>query len=155
MTRAEPTGPAGYDRDLALLLSRAERLLSARLTVLLEPENCTLEQWHVLSILADGHGHMTTEIADFALLPAPALNSLLDRMAADGLVYRRADNRDRRRALAYLALAGRDLYERAAAIIAQAEDELAATLGDNGDLTRWLARLTEVLAPARALRPAQ
>jgi DNA-binding MarR family transcriptional regulator len=156
MMPARQTGPAGHDRDLDRLLSQAERLLSARLTILLEAENCTLEQWRVLSILSDGRGHVMAEIADFALLPAPALSSVLDRMAADGLVYRRADNRDRRRVLAYLALAGRDLYERAAAVIAQAEAELASAVGDNGDLSRWLTRLTAALATSAApvLRPA-
>src|SRR5512146_1485114 len=157
MTPAEPTEHAGrtpQDRDLAHLLSNAERLLSARVATLLEPENCTLEQWRVLKLLADGNGHIMTEIADFAMLPAPTLTKLMDRMAFDGLVYRRADSRDRRRVLAYLALAGRDLYERAAAIVARAEAELAAALGDDGELARWLPRLTASITDAHALRPA-
>jgi DNA-binding MarR family transcriptional regulator len=154
MTPAEPSGRTVHDRDLAHLLSRAERLLSARVATLLERENCTLDEWRVLKILADGHGHIMTEIADYAMLPAPALAKLMDRMAFDGLVYRRADSRDRRRVLAYLALAGRDLYERAAAIVARAEAELAAALGDNGELARWLTRLTAALTDAQAPRPA-
>jgi DNA-binding MarR family transcriptional regulator len=131
MTPAEPAGRTAHDRDLAHLLSRAERLPPARLSTLLAPENCTLDEWRVLKILADGRGHVMTEIADSAQLPAPALTKLMDRMVYDGLVYRRADSRDRRRALAYLALAGRDLYERAAAIVARAAAELAAALGDD------------------------
>jgi DNA-binding MarR family transcriptional regulator len=154
MTPAEPAGRTGRDRDLAHLVSRAERLLSARLAALLEPERCTLDEWRVLKILADGHGHVMTEIADFAMLPAPTLTKLMDRMASDGLVYRRADSGDRRRILAYLALAGRDLYERAGAIVAHADAELADALGDDGDLARWLTRLTEALADAQAHRPA-
>jgi DNA-binding MarR family transcriptional regulator len=131
MTPAEPAGRSAHDRDLAHLLSRAERLPPARLAALLEAENCTLDEWRVLKILADGHGHVLTEIADSAMLPAPALTQLMDRMVYDGLVYRRADSRDRRRVLAYLALAGRDLYERAAAIVARAAAELATSLGDD------------------------
>jgi DNA-binding MarR family transcriptional regulator len=157
MTPAEPTeyaGRTGRDRDLAHLLSLAERLLAARLAALLEPEHCTLEEWRVLKLLADGRGHVMTEIADFAMLPAPTLTKLMDRMARDGLVYRRADSRDRRRVLAYLALAGRDLYERADAVVARAEAELAAALGDDGDLARWLTRLTAALTDAQAHRPA-
>jgi DNA-binding MarR family transcriptional regulator len=125
MTPAEPPGQTAHDRDLAHLLSHAERLLSARVATLLEPEKCTLDEWRVLKVLADGRGHVMTEIADFAMLPAPALTALVDRMAFDGLVYRRADSHDRPRVLAYLALAGRDLYERAAAIVARAEAESA------------------------------
>lgn len=48
-----------------------------------------------------------TEIADFAMLPAPTLTKLMDRMVSDNLVYRRADERDRRRVAPYLAEPGR------------------------------------------------
>ena len=155
MTPAQPAGPIVYDCDLAHLLSRAERLLTARVATLLEPEHCTLDEWRVLKILSDGHGHIMTEIADFAMLPAPTLTELMDRMVFDGLVYRRDDAPDRRSVLAYLALAGRDLYERAAAIIARAEAEIAAALGDDGELARWLTRLTSVLTATPAACPAQ
>src|SRR6266700_5479175 len=113
--------PAEPTRDLAHQLSRAERLLSARMSALLENEHCTLEEWRVLTILSDGQGHIMTEVADFAMVPAPTLTKLMDRMVSAGLVYRRADDRDRRRVLAYLADRGHALYERAAAAIAAAE----------------------------------
>jgi DNA-binding MarR family transcriptional regulator len=139
----QSTEPA---RDLAHQLSRAERLLSGWMSVRLEEEHCTLEEWRVLKILSDGQGHIMTEIAEFAMLPAPTLTKLMDRMVSAGLVYRRADDKDRRRVLAYLAEQGHALYERAAALLAAAEDELAGRLGDAADLTRWLTRLTDVLA---------
>jgi DNA-binding MarR family transcriptional regulator len=137
-----PTEPT---RDLAHQLSRAERLLSGWMSALLENEHCTVEEWRVLTILSDGQGHIMTEIADFAMLPAPTLTKLMDRMVSEGLVYRRADDRDRRRVLAYLADRGHVLYEQAAAIIAAAEGELAARLGDTIDLSRWLTRLADAL----------
>lgn len=136
-------------RDLAQQLSRVERLLSGRMAALLEGEHCSLEEWRVLKILADGQGHIMTEVADFAMLPAPTLTKLMDRMVSAGLVYRRADDRDRRRVLAYLAERGRARYERAAAALAAAEAELAARFGDAAALSRQLARLAEALgAPA-------
>jgi DNA-binding MarR family transcriptional regulator len=147
----KPTEPS---RDLAHQLSHAERLLSTWMSALLEEEHCTLEEWRVLKILSDGQGHIMTEIAEFAMLPAPTLTKLMDRMVSAGLVYRRADDRDRRRVLAYLAEHGRALYERAAALLAAAEAELAVRLGDSGDLTRWLSRLEDVLtAPLTAECP--
>jgi DNA-binding MarR family transcriptional regulator len=153
-----PTEPT---RDLAHQFSRAERLLSGRMSALLENEHCTLEEWRVLKILSDGQGHIMTEIADFAMLPAPSLTKLMDRMVSEGLVYRRADDQDRRRVLAYLAEHGRALYERAAALLAAAETELVVQLGDTGDLSRWLTRLTDALTaqltptarPTRSDRP--
>jgi DNA-binding MarR family transcriptional regulator len=134
------------DHDLAHQLSRAERLLSGQLSALLEREHCTLEEWRVLKILSDGNGHIMTEIADFAMLPAPTLTKLMDRMVAAGLVYRRADDHDRRRVLAHLAEAGRDRYGRASAALAAAEAELSARIGDAGDLSRLLTRLTGALS---------
>jgi DNA-binding MarR family transcriptional regulator len=139
-----PTEPV---RDLAHQLSRAERLLSGRLSALLEEqEHCTLEEWRVLKILSDGQGHIMTEVAEFAMLPAPTLTKLMDRMVSAGLVYRRADDRDHRRVLAHLAEHGRALHERAAARLAAAEAELAVRLGDTRDLASWLTRLADALA---------
>ncbi|MBR7831121.1 hypothetical protein KDK95_32750, partial [Actinospica sp. MGRD01-02] len=59
-------------RDLAHLLSRAEHAAVRRFTAALEAEapGCSLEQWWVLDLLADGEGHTMTEIAEHALLPA-------------------------------------------------------------------------------------
>lgn len=141
--------------DLSHQLSRAERLLARRMSALLERERCTLEEWRVLKVLADGHGHSMSEIADFAMLPAPTLTKLMDRMVGEILVYRRADERDRRRVLAYLAPAGRARHERAAALLSADEADLAASLGDDGALSRWLHRLTDVLtAPLSDEAPA-
>jgi DNA-binding MarR family transcriptional regulator len=144
MTPPEPA------RDLAHQLSRAERLLSGWLSALLQEEQCTLEEWRVLKILSDGQGHIMTEIAEFALLPAPTLSKLMDRMVSSALVYRRADDQDRRRVLAYLADDGRARYERTAARVAAAEAELAGQLGGTGELASWLTRLADVLGPPRA-----
>lgn len=147
-----PTEPSW---DFTHQLSRAERLLASLMSALLEPEHCTLEEWRVLKILSDGHGHIMTEVADFAMLPAPTLTKLIDRLVSDGLVYRRADERDRRRVLAYLSAAGRARYERLAALLSAAEARLAASLGDDGELARWLSRLTDILtAPVAAEAPA-
>lgn len=142
-----PTEPA---RDLAHQLSRAERLLSGWMSALLQREQCTLEEWRVLKILSDGQGHTMTEIAEFALLPAPTLSKLMDRMVSAVLVYRRADDQDRRRVLAYLAEDGRTRYERAAARLAAAEAELARQLGGTGELTSWLIRLADILGTPRS-----
>lgn len=92
---------------LAHLLSHAERRLGLRMTAVLAEENCSVEQWRVLSIIADGKGHPMTEIADQALMPAPSLTKLVDRMVADNLVHRRPDRADRRRVLLHLTARGR------------------------------------------------
>jgi DNA-binding MarR family transcriptional regulator len=132
-------------RDLVHQSSRAERLLAGRMPEILATEDCTLEQWRVLKILADGRGHIMTDVADSAMLPAPTLTALVDCMVSEGIVYRRADDTDRRCVLVYLSLHGRDLYERAAEVLSAAEAELVAARGDNGDLSRLPARLADTL----------
>lgn len=147
-----PTEPS---RDLTHQLSRAERLLAGRMSEFLERQHCTLEEYRVLKILSDGRGHSMTEIAEFAILPAPTLTKLMDRMVSENLLYRRADERDRRRVLAYLAAPGLARYQRVHELLSAAEAGLAASLGDDGELSRWLSRLTDILtAPAPADAPA-
>lgn len=143
--------PTGQSRDLAHQLSRAERLLTGRMSAILHRENCTLEEWRVLKILADGRGHAMTEIADFAMLPAPEVADLVDRLVSEGLLYRREHGPD---TLAYLSLQGRDRYESAGELLSAAEAELGEALGDQGQLAGWLDRLYGVLSvPAQAGPP--
>ena len=130
---------------LAHLLSHAERRLGLRMAAVLAEEDCTVEQWRVLSIIADGKGHPMTEIADQALMPAPSLTKLVDRMVADNLVHRRPDRADRRRVLLHLTARGRTLHQRAAHRLLADQTRLLDVIGDHGDLVRLLARLTAAL----------
>ncbi|WP_405995485.1 MarR family winged helix-turn-helix transcriptional regulator [Streptomyces sp. NBC_00986] len=138
---------------LAHLLSHAERRLGLRMTAVLSEENCSLEQWRVLSVIADGKGHPMTEIADQVLMPAPSLTKLVDRMVADNLVYRRPDSSDRRRVLLHLTGRGRALHQRAAHRLLTDQTRLLGAIEDQGDLVRLLARLTAALDqdPAEAI----
>jgi DNA-binding MarR family transcriptional regulator len=136
---AEPSG------ELARLLSHTERRLAQRLAAVLAEEGCSVEQWRVLSIAADGQGHPMTEIAGYALLPAPSLTKLVDRMIADNLVYRRPDPADRRRVLLHLSARGRILHERAAHRVHTDQVRLLDAIGDHGELGRTLLLLAATL----------
>jgi DNA-binding MarR family transcriptional regulator len=103
---------ARHDEDLAYLLSQTERRVTERLSAALEVEGLTLAQWRVLSLLSNGAGHAMSEVAEFAMLPAPTLTKVVDQMVSSNLVYRRADLRDRRRVLIYLTARGRRLHQR-------------------------------------------
>ena len=129
---------------LAQALSRAERSVTGRLAAVLEREGCSVEQWRILVLLADGDGHPMSEIAEFALVPAPSLTRMVDRMATDGLVHRTVDARDRRRVLVHLTRQGRELHRSAAALVEQQGHALAGD-GDQADLRR-LQELLEALA---------
>jgi DNA-binding MarR family transcriptional regulator len=142
------SAPAAAMQRLAQLLSQAEHGVTRRLGRVLEEEHCTVEQWRALVLLADGVSHSMSEVAEFALLPAPTLTRLVDRMVADNLAYRTADPQDRRRVLVHITPRGRavqkHLAERIessqAAILAEADPaevaQLAALLTDLADRLR-------------------
>ena len=101
------------------LLSRVEREVTGRLTALLAAEGCTVDEWRVLSLLARTGGRPMTAIAQATLLLPPTLTKRVDRMVADGLVYRRVGVDDRRRVLVLLAPRGRIAHDRLAPLVAQ------------------------------------
>ena len=124
-------------QDLAQALSRAERRVVSRLARELQAEGRTIEQWRVLVLLADGHGHSMSAIAEFALTPAPSLTRVIDRMVSDGLVHRTVDPGDRRRVLVRITARGTGLHRQLAARI---EREHRDVLGaaDAADARRLL-----------------
>lgn len=138
----------GSERDLFHVLSRTEHRAGRRLAAVLDAAGCSVEQWRALALLADGRGHPMTELAEFALLPAPTATKLIDRMVAGNLVYRRADPADRRRVLVYLAERGRDLHSRLSVPLRQLQAELLELIGDAGDLVDRIGRLADALDPA-------
>jgi DNA-binding MarR family transcriptional regulator len=127
-------------QDVAQALSRAERCVTRQLARALEADGCTIEQWRVVLLLADGRGHPMSEIAEFALVPAPSLTRLIDRMVTDGLVHRRADARDRRRVLVHLTRRGRALHARLEQRVGRERHAVLADL-EPGEAERLLTLL--------------
>jgi DNA-binding MarR family transcriptional regulator len=115
------------------------------LSAALESEGLTLAQWRVLSLLSDGTGHTMTEAATFAMLPAPTLTKVVDRMVSLNLVYRRPDLGDRRRVLIYSAARGRRLHQRLARDLGPAVRVLpdVADGQDAAQLARLLRRILD------------
>jgi DNA-binding MarR family transcriptional regulator len=132
---------------LPRLLAAVERKVSVRLAAALQSEGSTVEQWRILSLLADNRGHAMTEVADYALLPAPTLTKVVDRMVAANLVYRRVDESDRRRVLALLSPRGRTVYRSLQQTVEQERSELFTLLaGDAEELHAVLARVDQRLS---------
>jgi DNA-binding MarR family transcriptional regulator len=123
------------------LLSQAQRYVARELTRILKDEGSTVEEWRTLALLADGSSHSMTEIAEFAMLPAPTLTRLIDRMVADNLLYRKVDPRDRRRVLVQISARGRSLHEHLAERV---ERDRLSIVGDADG--RHIANLVDLLA---------
>lgn len=131
------------------LLTRAERRLTTRLAGALAAEGSTLDEWRVLSLLAQLGGQSMSAIAAATLLPPPTLTKRIDGMVADGLVHRRVDDADRRRVLVLLAPRGRTAYNRLARHVHEENARIAhlalRSSLDIGELAGLLADLVGVL----------
>jgi DNA-binding MarR family transcriptional regulator len=103
-----------------------------------------VEQWRVLRLLSDDVGHPMTDVAEYAMLPGPTVTRLVDRMVSDNLVYRRADDWDRRRVLVYLSEFGKEYSQKLSEVVDQHRLELAEAAGvDAGKLAGTLSRLVD------------
>ena len=116
--------------DAAVALGRAAYRVERRIDeVVRPPDGPGLDAWRVLHLLADDAGHPMSEIAAHAMVPAPTLTKIVDRLADRGLVYRRADDADRRRVLVLLSGRGRTLHDELAPRVAAVERAVHEALG--------------------------
>lgn len=122
--------PRFIDDYLSYLLARASHLVSRQFHAQLKPRGMPVPVWRVLSTLSDGDGLPVTELAKITLFKQPTLTKVIDRMSKQGLVERRASERDRRKVLVFITAKGRgqiaDLLSRAK----QHEREVLAGLSD-------------------------
>lgn len=134
MSSAAPRTDAATGPATATALSRAAYRVQRRIEeVVRPPEGPGLDAWRVLDLLADGHGHPMSEIATHAMVPAPTLTKIVDRLVDRGLVYRRPDDVDRRRVLVLLAQRGRDQHAALRPAVAAVEREVLDLLGADAD----------------------
>lgn len=129
--------------SLSQLLARVEHRVSSRVEAVLSAAALSLDQWRVLTLLADGRGHSMTEIASHVIVPAPTLTKIVDRLVEAALVHRAVDEADRRRVLVLASEHGAGLHERLAPEVGRVESDVVAELGadDVAQLLRLLGRL--------------
>lgn len=133
---------AGIGDDETLrLLSMVERTLTSRIDDALRALGAGIDQWRILALLAEHGGQPMTAVAEHAMLLAPKLSKLIDRMVAANLVLRRADVEDRRRVLVAASDRGRRALAEWDRVVVAVQDELRAVLGaDTAQLTELLRR---------------
>ena len=105
-------------------LTRAQRYAAQGLSRLLAEDGCTLDQWRVLRVLADGEGHPMGEVAGELLLAQPTLTRVVDGLVDRALVYRRVSDADGRKVAVHLSRQGRTRLTRLDAIAAAHEAAL-------------------------------
>jgi DNA-binding MarR family transcriptional regulator len=131
------------------VLSGAERRVSNRFAGVLATQGSTLDEWRVLSLLVQRGGQSMSAIAAATSMTPPTLTKRIDVMVADGMVYRRVDDTDRRRVLVLLAPRGKTAHQRLAEHVAQERSRiavLAAGVGlDVEEIATALTRFSHAL----------
>jgi DNA-binding MarR family transcriptional regulator len=128
------TDPSTTRLGAAATLGRAAHLVARRIEDAVRPPHGPgLDAWRVLDLLADDEGHPMSEIAAHAMVPAPTLTKIVDRLVDRGFVYRRPDGVDRRRVLVQLAERGRELHLSLSPAVRAVEDDVRSALGPDAD----------------------
>ncbi|WP_300015070.1 MarR family transcriptional regulator [Pseudonocardia sp.] len=150
-------GPGRLDGDESLrLLSLVERAATQRLDEALRAHGSGIDQWRILSLLVEQGGCPMNVVGDHAMMLAPKLSKLVDRMVSANLVLRRADEHDRRRVLVFASPRGREALAAWDAASAEVQQQFREILGSDTELlddllrrlSRGLIRTTEPAPPA-------
>lgn len=114
--------------QLGYIIASVNRELEEELEERLRPAGVPIEQLRVLEVLHNADGRSMGEVAAAALVDAPTLTKIIDRMVSDNLVFRGPDPGDRRRVLIFLAAAGRALHKRLKSVTVAQEKRLSKNL---------------------------
>jgi MarR family transcriptional regulator, transcriptional regulator for hemolysin len=112
-------------REIAFTIMDVARLLKTHADQRARQYGMTRAQWAVLFRLDRSEGLKQSELAEILDLQPISLTRLLDRLAGNGLIERRADPNDRRANRLFLTPAARPLLERLSAL---GEDMMANVL---------------------------
>ena len=103
--QASTFGPTS--RSLPIALLRARETVMAPIREMLQESGISEQQWRVLRVVEEAGEIEQSAIAHAACLQLPSLTRILRSMAAEGLVSRTVDKRDRRRTLVRVTSRGR------------------------------------------------
>jgi DNA-binding MarR family transcriptional regulator len=126
-----PPPPSLADRT-GFLLARAHHRFHDRADEVLRPFGIQIRQFGVLTRMADGTSSQR-ELADRLEVSTPVVVELVDALEAAGLVERRRDPDDRRLNALHVTRGGRDVLERATAVLLAANEDLTRPIGEEGD----------------------
>ncbi len=137
------------EREIAFTIMDVARLLKTYADQRARQYGMTRAQWAVLFRLDRAEGLKQSELAELLDLQPITLTRLLDRLAENGLIERRADPNDRRANRLFLTPAARPLLEQ----LADLGEDMMATVLDGLDaktIERTLRDLERVRENLRA-----
>jgi MarR family transcriptional regulator, transcriptional regulator for hemolysin len=144
----ECVGPGCDDIRLGFLIHDVSRMRRTAYDQLMKPMGVTRAQWWVLAHLSRHDGMMQTELAEALEVGKASLGSLIDRLAAAGLVERRAVPGDRRAKRVHLAKPGYLLVQRMTEAEISLNERILVSLSpaDRGMMIRALSAVKQALA---------
>ncbi|QVQ52661.1 MarR family transcriptional regulator [Spiractinospora alimapuensis] len=134
-TVTSPVDPLVLRHVAAELDRRAERVV--------REFGLTVDQWRMLEMLSTRDAPTMSALATVLGLTGATTTRIADRLATQALAYRDADAGDRRRVVLRPSRRGLALYERLAAEVHTAQDDVLAPLdeAERRTLTRLLRRV--------------
>ena len=97
------------DQSLPMMLYRTLDVLIPKYRAVFKQHGISETQWRILRVLWEHDGCGANELARRALLPAPSMVGVVDRLIDKGLLQRVASLDDRRKVKVSLTVAGRAL----------------------------------------------
>jgi DNA-binding MarR family transcriptional regulator len=138
--------------SIARRLVLTAKAMRAHFEAHLAAAGASLPFWLVLEQLVQEDALSQRELARRLSVEAPTLTRHIDHMAADGLLVRAQDARDRRVTRINITAEGRKLHQRLATVARSREEELRALLSarEITTLERVLTRINNYLEQADA-----
>jgi len=142
------------DGFLPYRLSVLSNAVSRKIADMYEREfDISIWQWRIIAVLGESDGLTSTEVANRTLMDKPAVSRAAANLTERGIISRKSDDADRRKAELRLTDKGREIY---AAIKPRAlayERELLASLSpeESRMLHGLLTRLSHIASPDRNL----
>lgn len=140
-TKVERHGSVGENTRL---LARAASAVDRHIADALTAERLSADQWRVLDVLLKTDQCTMSELADAVGTSSATLTRIIDRLVSRALVYRTADDADRRRVLVRLSERGKETVASLQPEVERAEACLLSNLTalERDQLTALLTRVT-------------
>jgi len=120
-----------FSHSLPMLLYAAIDAVMPRFRQIFKEFGLTEQQWRVLRVLWDIEEISHSDLARIALIPAPSLVGVVDRLNRMQLVERRQSGLDRRVVLIATTKQGRELREQIMPAVQQSYFELRDSIDDS------------------------
>ncbi len=124
-----PAPPSLVTRSLTLELLRARELVLRRFRPVYHAHDLTEQQWRVLRVIVERGTCSMQVLAEACCIHPPSLSRMIPKLLARGLLHRRADAHDQRRAEISITPDGRRFHDAILPEVVQVHARLEAELG--------------------------